>query len=146
MVSTQSKFGCRRRQMREVGRRAPNTTSSPVGTSLLRRPLIKPTASSGDAWHMIGTVNLTTAGAPILTISNGGSGLMIADAVYVTSSALYNDGSPAPKVTLGGFDGILLQRQRPVAAPTSQINSTVNAASFQPAIASAGFVSIIGTG
>jgi uncharacterized protein (TIGR03437 family) len=116
------------------------------GNVIASATLDQTTASSGDAWHMIGTVNLTTAGAPILTISNGGSGLMIADAVYVTSSALYNDGSPAPKVTLGGFDGILLQRQRPVAAPTSQVNSTVNAASFQPAIASAGFVSIIGTG
>jgi uncharacterized protein (TIGR03437 family) len=49
-------------------------------------------------------------------------------------------------VTLGGFDGILLQRQQPVPAATSRINSVVNAASFQPAISSGGFVSIVGTG
>jgi uncharacterized protein (TIGR03437 family) len=66
--------------------------------------------------------------------------------VYVTSTALYNDGSPAPQVTLAPFDGILLQRQTPVPAPASRVNSVVNAASYQPAIASGGFVSIIGTG
>ena len=103
-------------------------------------------ATAGDAWHMIGTFSLTAAGAPFLRVHNGGSGSVIADAVYVTSAALYNDGSPAPQVTLGPFDGILLQRQNPVTAPASRVNSVVNAADFQAAIASAGFVSIIGTG
>jgi hypothetical protein len=65
-----------------------------------------------------------------LTISNGGSGPLIADAVYITSSALYNDGSPAPQVNLGAFDGILLQRQQPVAAPTSSVNAVCERREF----------------
>jgi len=104
------------------------------------------TASAGDAWHAVATVSLSAAGAFFLRVHNGGSGSLIADAVYVTSAALYNDGSPAPQVTLGGFDSILLQRQQPVPVPVSQVNSVVNAASYQPAIASGGFVSIVGTG
>jgi len=72
------------------------------------------TAGAGDGWHTVATgVSLTAASAPFLRVSNGGSGSLIADAVYVTSAALYNDGSPAPQVTLGPFDGILLQRALP---------------------------------
>jgi uncharacterized protein (TIGR03437 family) len=104
------------------------------------------TAAAGDGWHTIATVNLTVAGAPFLRVHNGGSTPLVADAVYVTSAALFNDGSAVSQVTLGPFDGILLQRQQPVSAPTSSVSSVVNAASFQPAIASGGFVSIIGTG
>ncbi len=104
------------------------------------------TARAGDALHAVATVSLRTADAPLLRVHNGGSGALIADAVYVTSAALYNDGSPAPQVTLGAFDSILLQRQQPVTATTSRVNSVVNAASYQPAIASGGFVSIVGTG
>jgi hypothetical protein len=84
--------------------------------------------------------------APFIRVHNGGSGPLIADAVYVVSAALYNDGSPAPQVTLKPFDGILLQRQTPVAAPTSRVNSVVNAASYRPAIASGEFVSVVRTG
>jgi uncharacterized protein (TIGR03437 family) len=95
---------------------------------------------------MVATVSLRAADQPFVRVHNGGSGPLIADAVYVTSAALYNDGSPAPQVTLGAFDSVLLQRQQPTAAVTSQVNSVVNAASYQPAIASGGFVSIVGTG
>ena len=66
--------------------------------------------------------------------------------MYVSSTALFNDGSVVGSVTLGPYDGILLQRQTPLPAPVSRVNSVVNAASFQQAIASGGFVSIIGTG
>ena len=104
------------------------------------------TASSGDGWHRIATVNLTVADAPFLRVHNGDSASLIADAVYVTSAALYNDGTPAPQVTLAPMDGILLQRQQPVLLPASRVNSVVNAAGFQPAISSAAFVSIVGTG
>lgn len=104
------------------------------------------TAAAGDAWHMVATVSLTSADAPFVRVHNGGSGALIADAVYLTSAALYNDGSPAPQVTLGAFDAILLQRQQPAPVPASQVNSVINAASYQPGIASGGFVSIIGTG
>jgi uncharacterized protein (TIGR03437 family) len=102
-------------------------------------------ASAGDGLHMIGAVSLTTAGAPLLRVHNAASGPLIADAVYVMSAALYNDGSPAHQVTLAPFDAILLERQRPVAAPASRVTSVVSAASFQPAIASGGLVSIAGT-
>jgi uncharacterized protein (TIGR03437 family) len=91
-------------------------------------------------------VNLKLADSPYLRVHSAGSGSLLADAVYLASTALYNDGSPAPQVTLGGFDGILLQRQQPLPAATSRIDSVVNAASFQPAISSGGFVSIVGTG
>jgi len=104
------------------------------------------TASAGDGLHMIGTVALTAASAPFLRVHNGGSGPLIADAVYVTSAALYNDGSMATQVTLGAFDAILLQRQQPVPVPTLQVNSVLNAANYQSTIAAGGFVSIIGTG
>lgn len=104
------------------------------------------TASSGDGLHMIATVNLTAAGTPILRVHNGGAGSLIADAVSVTSTARYNDGSPAPQVTLAPTDGIVLQRLHPLPAPGSRVNSVVNAASFEAAIASSGFVSIVGTG
>lgn len=104
------------------------------------------TASAGDGWHMIATVNLSPAASPFLRVRNNGSGALIADAVYLSSAARYNDGSPAPQATLAPMDGILLQRQQPAPASAPRVNAVVNAASFQPAIASAGFVSIFGTG
>jgi len=67
-------------------------------------------AAAGDAWHMIATANLRMGDAPYLRVRNGGSGALIADAVYITSAALYNDGAAATQVTLGGFDAILLER------------------------------------
>jgi hypothetical protein len=72
-------------------------------------------ARGGDQWFTIATdVNLTVAGAAYVSIQNGSSAPLIADAVYVTASrALYNDGSAAPQVTLAPFDSILLQRQAP---------------------------------
>lgn len=117
------------------------------GGNVLASAVIDQTgAASGDGWRMVSKVNLTAAGMPFLRLHNGGPGSLIADAVYVTSDALYNDGSPVPQVTLAAMDGILLQRQTGVAAPASHVNSAVNAASFQPTIASGAFVSIAGTG
>jgi uncharacterized repeat protein (TIGR02543 family) len=82
------------------------------GTTVLASATIdQSTATAGDAWHPIATLNLTGAGAPFLRVHNGGSGSLIADAVYVTSAARYNDGSSASQVTLAPFDGILLKRQ-----------------------------------
>ena len=88
-------------------------------------------ARGGDQWFTIATaVNLTVAGAPYVSIQNGGSAPLIADAVYVTSpKALYNDGSAAPQVTLAPFDSILLQRQAPTQSITFQApaNGTLGA-------------------
>jgi hypothetical protein len=117
------------------------------GNVIFSASLDQTTAGNGDGWHIIATgLNLAVAGAPFVRVHNGASGSLIADAVYATSAARYNDGTPAPQVTLWPFDGILLQRQTPVPAPTSRVNSVVNAASYQPAIASGGFVSIAGSG
>src|ERR1035438_8739772 len=88
---------------------------------------------------------LTAASAPAMRISNGGSGPLIADAVYVYSAALYNDGSAAPSVTLAPMDGILLQRSQPVAAPVSRVNGVTDAASYGAAIAPGEWVSVFGT-
>jgi len=70
-------------------------------------------AAAGDQWFTLFTdLDLTTATAPYLTVQNGGSGPLVADAVYAySSSALYNDGSAVSQVTLAPFDAILLQRQ-----------------------------------
>jgi uncharacterized protein (TIGR03437 family) len=117
------------------------------GVTIATYTLDQTTAAAGDGWHNLGTVNLTAAGAPFLRVHNGGSALIVADAIYVSSSsALFNDGSAATQITLGPFDGILLQRSTPAAAPASHINSVVNAAGYQPAIASNTFISILGTG
>jgi uncharacterized protein (TIGR03437 family) len=117
------------------------------GDVIASASLDQSSASAGDGWHTIATgLNLTVAGTPFVRVHNGGSGSLIADAVYLTSAALYNDGTPAQQATLGPFDGILLQRQTPVPAPASRVNAVVNAASYQPAIASGGFVSIVGSG
>jgi hypothetical protein len=116
------------------------------GVVVASMTLDQTSAAAGDAWHPLATVYLTVAGAPFVRLHNRGTGSLIADALYVTSAALYNDGSPAPQVTLAPLDGILLQRQQPVSAPLSRVNSVANAASFQPAIASGGFVSIVEPG
>lgn len=104
-------------------------------------------ATAGDQWHTIFSgVALTAASSPVLSISKVAFGSLIADAVYITSAARYNDGSVAPQVTLAATDGILLQRQQPVAAPASRVTAVVDAAGFQPAIASGAWVTILGRG
>jgi len=76
-------------------------------------------ASGGDQWYTIANLNLTAASNPVLQVTNGGSGPLIADAVYVYSTtALYNNGSGASQVTLAPMDGILLQRLTPTQTVT----------------------------
>ena len=117
------------------------------GAVIFSTTLDQSSAAAGDQWHMIAPgLHLTAASAPALRVSNGGSGPLIADAVYVYSAALYNDGSAAPSVTLAPMDGILLQRTQPAAAPASRVNSVTDAAGFGPAIAPNEWVSIFGTG
>ncbi len=104
-------------------------------------------ASAGDQWHVIApALPLTAASSPALRVSNTGSGPLIADAAYVYSAALYNDGSAAPSVTLAPMDGILLQRAQPATAPASRVTSVTDAASFGAAIAPGEWVSIFGNG
>jgi hypothetical protein len=83
-------------------------------TALATATLNQSAASAGDQWFTIATVNLTAASNPVLTVSNGGTGPLIADAVYVFSTtAKYNNGLPLNQVTLAPMDGILLERQTP---------------------------------
>jgi uncharacterized protein (TIGR03437 family) len=117
------------------------------GVAVFSATLDQSTASAGDQWHLIApALHLTAASSPALRVSNTGSGPLIADAVYVYSAALYNDGSAAPSVTLAPMDGILLQRAQPVAAPASRVTSVTDAASFGAAITPGEWVSIFGTG
>jgi uncharacterized protein (TIGR03437 family) len=115
-------------------------------TVLYSTTLNQTAASGGDQWHAIATLSLTAASNPYLQILNAGSGLLNADAIYVTSAALYNNGAPAPSVTIAAMDGILLQRQTPVAAPSTTLNNVVSAATWQPVVSPSSLVSLVGSG
>jgi hypothetical protein len=87
-------------------------------------------AAGGDQWFTIATdANLT--GACYVTVQNGGSAPLIADAVYVSSSRVfYNDGSAVSQVLLQPFDSILLRRQTPTQSIT--FNAPANQALGAP--------------
>jgi uncharacterized protein (TIGR03437 family) len=115
------------------------------GVVIYSGSLDQSTALAGDQWQVVVPVlPLTAAGVPVLRVSNGGSGPLIADAVYVYSTALYNDGSPVSSVVLAPMDGILLRRTQPAAAPASRVTSVTDAAGYGPAIAPGQWVSIFG--
>ncbi len=103
-------------------------------------------ASAGDQWYTLATLNLTAASNPQVVLSNGGSGVLAADAIYVTSAALYNNGAPASSVTLAAMDGILLQRQTPLPAAPGALASVLSTATWQGAIAPSTLVSLTGYG
>ena len=137
MEHIRSRPGCRRRRRWDLEHQSPSTRMRfPNGATVLDTVSIdQTTAAGGDQWHTIATLNLTAAGSPHVVLSNGGSGSLIADAVpRCTSAALYNDGSPAPQVTLPPFDGILLQRQylHPGTKPRCQIPSGMQPATHRP--------------
>ncbi len=68
-------------------------------------------AYGGDQWFTLFTDVYLDVANPYITIQNGGSGPLIADALYLSGSrTLYNDGSAASSVTLAPYDAILLQR------------------------------------
>ncbi len=73
-------------------------------------------AAAGDQWFTLFTdLSLAAGGAPRLTLQNGDSGPLIADAVHIYSSrARYNDGSAVSQITVAPFDSILLERRAPV--------------------------------
>ncbi len=83
-----------------------------AGTSILATGTIdQTTAAAGDGWHTIATVGLNASAAPYVKLSSGDGLPLLADALYLTSVARFNDGSPASTVTLQPMDGILLQKQ-----------------------------------
>jgi uncharacterized protein (TIGR03437 family) len=116
------------------------------GQAVATVTLDQSSATEGDGWHILGTWNLTVAGAPSLRLHNAGSGPVIADAVYVTSAALYNDGSAVSQLTLNPFDAILLQRAQALPAPSSRVTSVAGAADGGASISPGSFVSIYGAG
>jgi hypothetical protein len=65
--------------------------------------------TTGDQWRFIAEVDLRPEDAPFVRLTCADSKLCIADALYVTSAGRYNDGSPAPTVTLQPMDGIVLE-------------------------------------
>ena len=65
-------------------------------------------SSSGDTWHAIATLALKAADKPRVRLH--GSGMLVADAIVMESQARWNDGSPAPSVTLDPMDAIVLRR------------------------------------
>ncbi|HWB85121.1 MAG TPA: carbohydrate binding domain-containing protein [Bryobacteraceae bacterium] len=116
------------------------------GQAIATATLDQSSATAGDSWHNVGTWNLTVAGTPSLRLHNAGSGPVIADAAYVTSAALYNDGSAVSELTLNPFDAILLQRVQPVPVPSSRVTAVAAAADGGASISSGSFVSIYGEG
>ena len=71
---------------------------------------------TGDRWHEIATVRLSPTNAPYVRLT-APSGRCVADAVWLRSQARFNNGQPAASVRLQPLDGILLQRDTPVASP-----------------------------
>jgi uncharacterized protein (TIGR03437 family) len=84
--------------------------------------------TGGDEWHLIATLPLTVTGKPAVRLRSEGTGPVIADALHVRSARRYNDGSPAPTVTLEPLDGIILRKAPP--APAATTGGLVNAAGF----------------
>ncbi|HVO42922.1 MAG TPA: carbohydrate binding domain-containing protein, partial [Aggregatilineales bacterium] len=64
--------------------------------------------SSGDQWHQIADVPLAPGTYVQMTCQGGAP--CIADALYVSSHARYNNGAVTRTVTLQPMDGIILQR------------------------------------
>jgi len=73
----------------------------------------------GDRWTLVADLDLKAADKPFVRLRNGGSsGRLVADALSVASHARRNDGNPVTRVTIGPFDGLMLQRTEPVSAPS----------------------------
>jgi hypothetical protein len=67
---------------------------------------------AGDQWHTLGTVALAATNPAFVQLS-APTGACVADAMYIRSSARYNNGEPADRVRLQPLDGIVLRRDRP---------------------------------
>jgi hypothetical protein len=66
--------------------------------------------NNGDQWNWVGDGILTPGAYVEMTCSGGAP--CVADAIYVSSAARYNDGSNALVVNLQPMDGIILERIR----------------------------------
>ena len=87
-----------------------------AGTSVIATTTIDQSlATGGDQWFtLFSDLDLSPSVPLVLVVTNGNSGPLIADAIYVYSSqGRYNDGSAASSVTLAPYDAILLERTTP---------------------------------
>jgi hypothetical protein len=84
-------------------RAALRTVGAPEG---LVQNVAEPTIEGTKALMQLVDVVVATGAGP------ADLGAAIADALHVTSTARYNDGSPATVITLEPMDGIILQRGR----------------------------------
>ncbi len=92
------------------------------GVTIATTSLNQSSASGGDQWWpLFSNVQITGPQTISIQINNGASGVLVADAVEMTSKARYNDGAPASIVTLAPFDAIFLQRTSAAAANDSQL-------------------------
>ncbi len=65
--------------------------------------------TGGDQWHQIAAVPLAPGQDAHVRLTCSGAPC-VADAIHLRSLSRYNDGSPAPSVTLAPLDGIVLAR------------------------------------
>jgi hypothetical protein len=68
-------------------------------------------SQAGDQWHTLAAgLSLDPQDKPYVRLTNGGPGVLVADALHLFSAERYNDGEAARQVTLEPMDGIILQR------------------------------------
>jgi hypothetical protein len=72
---------------------------------------------AGDQWHTLVTgLRLTPQDKPYIRLTNGGGGVLAADALHVFSAERYNDGEAVRQVTLEPMDGMILRRGEPASS------------------------------
>jgi hypothetical protein len=83
------------------------------GDQIVARTDLDQTAN-GDEWHTIADNIPLTPGGPVeITLTSQDGQPVCADALHITSSSRYNDGSAAHAVTLAPMDGIILRKDGP---------------------------------
>ena len=66
--------------------------------------------ATGNEWHTIAEMPLTSGSPALVRLRNEGQGAAIADALHVYSKSRLNDGSAAGKLEIAPMDGIVLRR------------------------------------
>ena len=67
--------------------------------------------AQGDEWNLVGSTTIATGTEAWVEATALTADPWIADAIYVTSAARYNDGTAVTNVVLQPMDGIILRRQ-----------------------------------
>ncbi|MCX5685179.1 MAG: putative glycoside hydrolase, partial [Planctomycetota bacterium] len=88
-------------------------------------------SKQGDEWHRIGTVRATAGATIAVRVQPLDSRPCLADAIHVTSTLRFNDGTAAASVRLQPMDGIVLRRDAPsyatpvIARPPAAVTATI---------------------